>query len=89
MRRAEILIEDVISSEALNIPNSTDNDHWMRRVSIMTLLSGIGAIACGHNITDLDDSLGHQITLSGIAVAVTGSLMWLVTHLILKGSRNA
>jgi hypothetical protein len=64
-------------------------DHWMRRVSIMTLLSGVGAIVCGWNISELDETLGRQIALGGLWVGIFGTVSWFVTHLILKGSKNA
>jgi hypothetical protein len=66
--------------------DSHSTDHWMRRVSIMTLLTGVGAIVCGYNISELDNSLGRQIELGGLWVGVFGTAMWFITHLILKGS---
>jgi hypothetical protein len=67
----------------------TSNDHWMRRAAIMTLLSGMGAIACGWNISELDQDLGRKIALSGSGVAFFGTVIWFITHHILKGYRNA
>jgi hypothetical protein len=69
-----------------NIP--VNDDHWMRRFSIMILLGGVGVIVCGWNISELDQDLGRKIALAGFGVAFIGTVAWLVTHLILKGSRN-
>lgn len=88
MPRTETLAEDQISKEALHENTPASNDHWMRRVSIMTLLSGVGVTVGGFNIAELDETLGHQISLVGVVIAAIGLASWLVTHLILKGSRN-
>lgn len=87
MRRTETLAVDFTSREELTTFEPASNDHWMRRVSIMTLLSGVGAIVCGYNISELDESLARQIAVPGFGVTGAGGVMWLITHLILKGSK--
>jgi hypothetical protein len=61
-------------------------DHWIRRTAIMTLMAGVATYFAGYDIADMDETLGHQITVTGVWLAITGSASWFITHLILKGS---
>lgn len=88
MSQIDTLAEDVTSSEESLDSSTVSTDHWMRRVSIVTLMAGVGVTVGGFNISELDETLGHQISLVGIVTAATGAVAWFVTRLILKGSRN-
>lgn len=61
-------------------------DHWIRRTAIMTLMAGVATYFSGYDIANMDKTLGHQITVTGVWLAITGSSSWFITHLILKGS---
>lgn len=63
----------------------SSEDHWMRRTSIMILLSGIGIILCSYNISRTAEILSNQIALIGLCVAILGATCWFITHLFLKG----
>lgn len=62
-------------------------DHWTRRTAIMTLMTGVAFTVSGYDISKMDETLGHQITVTGFGLAIVGAVAWLITHLILKGSK--